>query len=83
MAARNLKKGIMWGSIGTGKTVMEKFQAAKLAGFDGVEVDSHLDRNEVLKARESTGLEIPQRLRFTPLEITSFKSRSKSKGRWC
>jgi L-ribulose-5-phosphate 3-epimerase len=55
---RNLKKGIMWGSIGTGKTVMEKFQAAKLAGFDGVEVDSHLDRNEVLKARESTGLEI-------------------------
>jgi hexulose-6-phosphate isomerase len=55
---RNLKKGIMWGSIGTGKTVLEKFQAAKLAGFDGVEVDSHLDRNEVLRARESTGLEI-------------------------
>jgi hexulose-6-phosphate isomerase len=55
---RNLKKGIMWGSIGTGKTVLEKFQAAKLAGFDGVEVDSHLDRNEVLRARESTGLKI-------------------------
>ena len=48
----------MWGSIGTGKTVLEKFQAAKLAGFDGVEVDSHLDRNEVLRARESTGLKI-------------------------
>ncbi len=46
---RNLKKGIMWGSIGTGKTVMERFLAAKLAGFDGVEVDSHLDRNEVLR----------------------------------
>ena len=58
MGVRSLKKGIMWGSIGTGKTVMEKFQAAKLAGFDGVEVDSHLDRNEVLKARESTGLKI-------------------------
>jgi len=58
MAVRSLKKGIMWGSIGTGKTVLEKFQAAKLAGFDGVEVDSHLDRNEVLRARESTGLEI-------------------------
>lgn len=55
---RNLKKGIMWGSIGTGKTVLEKFQAAKLAGFDGVEVDSHLDRNEVLRSRESTGLKI-------------------------
>ena len=24
-----LKKGIMWGSIGVGKTIMEKFQAAK------------------------------------------------------
>jgi hexulose-6-phosphate isomerase len=58
-AARSLKKGIMWGSIGTGKTIMEKFQAAKAAGFDGVEVMSHLDRNEVLKAREETGLPIP------------------------
>jgi hexulose-6-phosphate isomerase len=58
-ATRNLKKGIMWGSIGTGKTIMEKFQAAKAAGFDGVEVMSHLDRTEVLKAREATGLVIP------------------------
>jgi len=56
---RNLKKGIMWGSIGFGQTIMEKFQAAKDAGFDGVEVMSHLDRNEVLKARDSTGLPIP------------------------
>jgi len=55
---RNLKKGIMWGSIGTGKTVMERFQSAKLAGFDGVEVDSHLDRKEVLQACESTGLKV-------------------------
>jgi L-ribulose-5-phosphate 3-epimerase len=56
---RNLKKGIMWGSIGFGQTIMEKFQAAKDAGFDGVEVMSHLDRNEVLKARDATGLPIP------------------------
>jgi hexulose-6-phosphate isomerase len=56
---RNLKKGIMWGSIGFGQTIMEKFQAAKDAGFDGVEVMSHLDRNEVLKARDATGLVIP------------------------
>lgn len=55
----NLKKGIMWGSIGTGKSVAEKFQAAKLAGFDGVEVMSHLDRNEVLKARDASGMVIP------------------------
>lgn len=56
---RTMKKGIMWGSIGVGKTVMEKFRAAKDAGFDGVEVMSHMDRNEVLNARAATGLEIP------------------------
>ena len=59
LLSRNLKKGIMWGSIGYGKTIPEKFQAAKDAGFDGVEVMSHLDRNEVLKAREATGIPIP------------------------
>jgi hexulose-6-phosphate isomerase len=48
----------MWGSIEMGKTVLEKFQAAKLAGYDGVEVDSHLDRNEVLHARDSTSLPV-------------------------
>ncbi len=58
-AERSLKRGIMWGSIGSGKTIMEKFQAAKDAGFDGVEVMSHLDRTEVLKARDATGLPIP------------------------
>ena len=58
-AERTLKKGIMWGSIGFGNTIMEKFQAAKDAGFDGVEVMSHLNRDEVLKARDATGLVIP------------------------
>lgn len=58
-AAPRLKKGVMWGSIGVGKTISEKFQAAKQAGFDGVEVMSHLDRTEVLKARDETGLPIP------------------------
>jgi hexulose-6-phosphate isomerase len=38
---------------------MEKFRAAKEAGFEGVEPNSHLDRNEVLKARDATGLIIP------------------------
>jgi L-ribulose-5-phosphate 3-epimerase len=59
MTQRNSKKGIMWGNIGVGNTIAEKFKAAKEAGFDGVEVYSHLDRNEVLKARETTGLAIP------------------------
>jgi len=49
----------MWGSLGVGATIGEKFEAAKLAGFDGVEVMSHLDRKEILKAKASTGLFIP------------------------
>ena len=57
-ASRALKKGIMWGSIGVGKTILEKFKSAKDAGFDGVEVMSHLNRAEVLKASEVTGLPV-------------------------
>ena len=49
----------MWGSNGVGKTIPEKFQTAKVAGFDGIETMSHLDRNEVLKARDATGLAVP------------------------
>jgi L-ribulose-5-phosphate 3-epimerase len=58
-SARALKKGIMWSSIGVGETIAEKFRAAKTAGFDGVEVMSHLNRDEVLKAATETGLPIP------------------------
>jgi L-ribulose-5-phosphate 3-epimerase len=57
-APAGLKKGIMWGSIGVGKTILEKFQAAKDAGFDGVEVMSPLDRNEILNAMKITGLPV-------------------------
>lgn len=57
--ARSIKKGIMWGNIGFGATILEKFQAAKAAGFDGVEVMSPLNREEVLKAKELTGLIVP------------------------
>lgn len=58
-ATRNLKKGIMWGNIKVGETILEKFNAAKAAGFDGVEPMSHLNRDEVLKARDATGMGIP------------------------
>ncbi len=56
---RNIKKGIMWGTIGVGDTIAEKFEAVKEAGFDGVEVMSHMNRDEVLAAAGRTGLEIP------------------------
>lgn len=58
-ATRKLKKGIMWATIGVGQTVAEKFRAVKDAGFDGIEVYSHLDRDEVLKAKQETGLAVP------------------------
>lgn len=55
---RNLKKGI-WYAAAPGKTVLEKFQAAKAAGFDGIEPPSHLDQEEVLRARDGTSLAVP------------------------
>jgi len=55
---RNLHTAIMWGNIGVGKTILEKFQAALAAGFDGIEADSHLNRNEVIEASKSTGLKV-------------------------
>lgn len=56
---RSIKKGIMWGNIGFGVSILEKFQVAKAAGFDGVEVYSHLNREEVLQAAKQTGMIIP------------------------
>lgn len=58
LPVRSLKKGIMWGEIGFGQSVIEKFQAVKEAGFDGVEVMSHMNRDEVLAAMKETGLPV-------------------------
>jgi hexulose-6-phosphate isomerase len=55
---RELKKGI-WYAAAPGKTVLDKFKAAKAGGFAGVEPPSHLDQEEVLRARDETGLAIP------------------------
>jgi len=57
--SRSIRKGIMWGNIGFGNSILEKFQAAKAAGFDGVEPMSHLNREEVVKAARETGMVIP------------------------
>jgi hexulose-6-phosphate isomerase len=55
---RDLKKG-MWYAAAPGKTVLEKFKAVKEAGFEGIEPPSHLDQDEVMRARDETGLSIP------------------------
>ena len=48
----------MYGMIGAGKTVLEKFELLKEAGFDGVEMDSptKLPVEEIKAASEKTGI---------------------------
>jgi hexulose-6-phosphate isomerase len=49
----------MWATVGLKGSVLEKMQAIKAAGFEGVEMMSHLDQDEVLRARDETGLIVP------------------------
>ena len=51
-------KAIMWGTIGVKGSVLERMTAVKAAGFESVEMNSHMSHEEVLKAREETGLKI-------------------------
>ena len=51
-----LKKAIMWDTIGYKGTVLEKCRAVKDAGFEGVEFMSHMDQDEVMRAMKETGL---------------------------
>src|SRR5215470_6077837 len=56
-AKRNLRKAIMYSTIGMKGTVLEKFRAMKEAGFEGVEPMGGMDRDEVLAAFKATGLQ--------------------------
>src|SRR3954463_7276962 len=53
---RNLRKAIMYSTIGVKGSVLEKFRAMKEAGFEGVEPMGAMDREEVLAAFKETGL---------------------------
>lgn len=57
---RKLKKAVNLGMCKDGKTIQEKFQIIKDAGFDGIELNRPGEPaiDEVLKARDATGLEI-------------------------
>lgn len=54
--ANGFKKSIMWGTVGVPGSVLEKCKAIKAAGFEGIEPNSHMNRNEVLEAMKKTGL---------------------------
>ncbi len=56
MKKRQIHKGIMYATIGVKGTVMEKMQAVRAAGFEGVEPMSHMNQQEVLAALKETGL---------------------------
>jgi hexulose-6-phosphate isomerase len=56
---RSIKKAIMYGTIGVKGSVLEQFQAVAAAGFQGVEPNSHMNQDEVVKARDATGLKTP------------------------
>jgi hexulose-6-phosphate isomerase len=53
---RDLHKAIMYETIGLKGTVLEKFQAVKAAGFEGIEPMSHMSQSEVLDAFAATSL---------------------------
>lgn len=53
---RQIKKAIMYGTIGFKGSIMEKLKVVRAAGFEGVEPTSHLPQDEVLRALEATGL---------------------------
>src|SRR5215471_21725224 len=54
---RNLRKAIMYSTIGLKGSVLEKFRVMKDAGFEGVEPMGGMNRDEVLAAFKETGLE--------------------------
>lgn len=59
--ARELRKSVKWGMVQGDLSVLEKFRLLADLGYDGVELDSpnELDAQEVLAARDATGLVVP------------------------
>src|SRR5438477_8360893 len=53
---RPIRKAIMYETVKAGASVLEKFQAVKAAGFEGIEPSSHMDQAEVLSALKTSGL---------------------------
>src|SRR4051812_35704969 len=53
---RNLRKAIMYSTIGVKGSPLEKFKAMQEAGFEGVEPIGGMGRDEVLAALKETGL---------------------------
>ena len=57
-AAAAFRKSIMWGTVGVQGSILDKCKAVKEAGFQGIEPNSHMNRQEVIDAAKATGLAI-------------------------
>ncbi|MST01387.1 MAG: twin-arginine translocation signal domain-containing protein, partial [Pedosphaera sp.] len=53
---RDIKKAIMWGTVGVKGNVLEKMKLVKAAGFTGVEPNGGMNREDVVAALKETGL---------------------------
>ena len=53
---RDLKKAIMWSTVGVKGSILEKMKMVKEAGFLGVEPMGAMNREEVIAALKETGL---------------------------
>ena len=53
---RQLRKAIMGGTLGIKGTLIEKYTAAKTAGYEGVEPAGGMKQQEVLEALDASGL---------------------------
>ncbi|MGV3659749.1 MAG: twin-arginine translocation signal domain-containing protein, partial [Prosthecobacter sp.] len=54
---RKLRKAIMGGTLGIKGTLLEKYTAAKTAGYEGVEPAGGMNQQEVLDALGQSGLQ--------------------------
>src|SRR3954469_2347237 len=54
---RNLRKAIMYSTVGVKGSVLDRFRAMKEAGFEGVEPMGGMNREEVIAAFKETGLQ--------------------------
>ena len=57
VSKRQLRKAIMGGTLGIKGTLIEKYQAAKAAGYEGVEPAGGMNQQEVIDALGKSGLQ--------------------------
>ena len=55
-SAPRLHKAVKFSMVGGRGSLTDKFKMVKDAGFEGIDIDRHLDHDEVRRAKEESGL---------------------------